>query len=533
MQNTFIVKSLQYAISNLGLSLVLVALIVCNYPLFDGVYLGQDPAATSIGAFEAGKFNRLYGTPSWNDYYHPGPIWMYVQAVFDQFYSWIKVDLTAAKAAFTAKIAIILISLGYVNFVFKKCFGYLLGGLVFMALLVWLVLKPEFLYSIWEPHVGAMVFIAFIVMLAHATSRLNDVNGAHFLGLGAGLVGVFLFQIQLSFFCGFVILSLAFGYFSLSTLSMIRALKVIGCYVAGAAIGLLPILVDILFRQSANLFAYFEYSRRLAPSGNLSWNKAMEVFSMNGLPTIGGLTLMLGLLLVSFTSLNKNEVRENSCQQGQNDDNIFFKSLLTYSFFGFVSAFVFYWLFAKNGYAPLHSGAYSYTSLGLFFSVLVGIHFLWVKNQRRLFIVLILLLVVLVSVLKSSPPSVSINGIGYFRSLEFGKLIDGIKQSQNPVSISVKFLDAKEASVAVGRQREMPWSVSIGLANELRRANVNFCYKRIDRGFDTSYADRIMTRFMDTDFCSDEDKKRNFELFCDKGSLNIYSEGTLHKISEC
>jgi hypothetical protein len=158
---------------------VLVALLcVRNRFLFTTrLYEDADMGANSILIEQARHFTLLVGNYSRDHFHHPGPAYMYVQAVGESlFWAWLHVVPSAWNGQLLAAYALNAMFFALVVGVGYGWTGSLRGAAACFAAVVALAsVHPAVLSSDWMPYLYVPAYIAFLVAAASvAAGRLRD-----------------------------------------------------------------------------------------------------------------------------------------------------------------------------------------------------------------------------------------------------------------------------------------------------------------------------------------------------------------------
>lgn len=505
------------------IALISIVIIKQNWFLVEGVFLSQDFAATSIGVHDLLTFNQFNGTPSWNNYNHPGPAWMLLVLPAELILSALKINHSAAKSMFFSKLLLNATSLWMFWIALRGLYGEASAFIAWSFMCAWLLCAPRLLAQTWEPQVGAIfLLIAFSTIILSISNKQNS-QKSYIFTIISGISCSFLFQIQLSFIFASFILSCIFIVYS-------RSLKHIFIFKLGVFFGSTFMIVDFFYYDAKNLLDYLAHARLTADRPRIGIERSIAVVGGLAMPTALAHSFFLGFVVISLGCIIVSG-RAGRVMSGEGIAAASRYDLLAAMGISMIaSAFLFYMIAANVTYAPDHVGVYVYPSVGALLCVVIArcAHG-WALNDR-FFVLRAGAITLTCLALMVTNNKLSSSDIGFVRKEGLQIAIDQAQTIHVRLGISVKFAPPPPSPTSV-LERELPWSVAVGFANELRRRGVQYCY--VGRGGAESYADQIMVRFMKTESCSDGQIYEEFEFVCIGGTLLARSRYGNFPIREC
>lgn len=510
--------------------------LISNWFLFDPNYhLTRDYAATSIGAYEAATTGRVYGIPSWNDYYHPGSAWMYMQAVAYLLARPIAgSNLTPVGIALIARLMVNLIVFvsGWWAIRSAKNISVHLLLIIYSIVLAWLVASPVYLSSFWEPYIGATIYFLFLMLcISAATGRLWSL-------LASIVVGGICIQIQLSFLPVIIltsVISLILFYMQVKLSEWSRGIKIkiALLLVIAIVVGSWPMWYDLLINSHKNISDMLSYSDRNSNAPRLTIDEALS--SADASLKVPGVAIVIAvgvsvMLLITFVMKTR--------MPNSDKEHCVITLPWVYGVLGFLGSFLFYYLLAKKTYAPPHSGAYGYVAAGIIFSGVISMCYSFIMGRMRHAIAITL--AAMPSLALADTALADVNGLklpvyvvtGIMYSPEMNKAVKEAiflsKQKHVRLGVSAAFSPA--GVNASDEVKEIPWAIAVDLANEMKRSGGKYCIVQQPR---FEYASKVMKRFADTGFCGSEGNVMKARIKCENGKAVLLFNRESHPLIGC
>ena len=490
-----------------------------NRGLIDDVYLTRDLAATGIGVTQASHFNRVYGTPSFNGYYHPGAAWMYFVALI---YSFLSLLNHNSNLVFSFLLANTIIVVLYLIVIYQSTQGLFtpIGRQVFiLTILIFLLVTPEYVSLPWEPHISAMiVLISYGFAISAAFSKPKSI--AAFINcVLSGLSAGFAINLQLTVALPSVFIML---YMHLLLLYNYRSISVVlyyfFFYTLSMCVFFIPTFIDVIFLNHTNFSAYLLYSSSVSAIGHIKlFDSIILLFSYI-------VTKHIVFFSVSYVMLAW------STKISYLRPNLYFISIVTGSIIIILLPIIFFSFIAPKSYTPLHAASYAQLMFGFLLSLFAVVLFEstnakfragWLIFSLCLFFILLL----------SYPPQIISNGYGFLYSTNFKTLLTDISNKHSQIAISIQ---APSSNVNSSENiRELPWSLAVGLANMLQIADIPYCYWYSNSSEPVQFFDQTMLRFLETRSCGATNYYVKYYIYCNNNKLRISSSDKVYDIYNC
>lgn len=525
----------------LGIVTLDVAILLGNRFFFDqAVVITGDYAASSIGAFEAASFGRVYGTPSWNGYYHPGAFLMYYQSIFEAVATLMGYARWHIAIAFASHLLLVNLAILGIVACFRQVFpkGHEMGPATVAVTTVFLAAKPLYLVSLWEPFVGAVIFLTFL-----SAATCASFGRFRYLVIAVVLGGLCV-QIQLTFLlpvAGTLIASLVLYFVSRPRpLHVVRA-KEAGGLVAASIIGFWPTLADIVLFGGQNLSYFMDYARATAHLPKLTIVRSIELVGENLQVPRDALVLVTVLLLTSTTLFFATRT---SSGHGYHSVHKALKTLgrpALLASLGPILAVLFYRYLANASYAPSHASYYVYVSLSVMVATLAVFPCLLLRDRLRhvcwMVAVLTLPVFTLYTLAKHDGYSHFSHGQDpgtVFVSEGFTELLESIQTASDKgypkLRVVVDFAPPDKA-VSLER-REFPWRLAIGLSDTLRRRGIPYTFG-VTAPENNQYPLRIITMFGSARAASAGERSTDVLFTCEGGNAVARFEGRAFVLAKC
>lgn len=468
-----------------GLLIALLAIEILAFDLYfldvNRIYLDpalvftDDLAATALRAYDARWFREAYGTPSWNNYLHPGPALMYWRALFENLAALLRTDLSHPAVHFVAHLVFLnAVVIGIFLLVRRMPGVSTRGAVVFTALFAAFPLAtPTSLSSLWEPEVSALLYAAFAVAAAAASF------GSPVLIAAAILLGAFCIQMHVALAYAVVLTLVAVmivGVRPFVARLHARPVGSLALVVGAAALGALPLVYDGLFAGAQNIGRYLAYAKANAAAPRLALARALDpVAAKITVPTFLLAGLVVLALVVAVAALRRRDE-----PAAPDDGGAALARIVALAALGLVAATLFHRLSATAGYAPPHATAHVFTAAALLVAAL-GTHFA-ARTGPGLVATLAALALPLAIVLAT----VDAKGrIAYrtpivpqslFVSPDLHQLARDAAATRDPgrpVRVTIVF--PYQGEKFTQSYMELPWRMAVGFMNLLRRADVAYC----------------------------------------------------------
>ncbi len=493
------------ALALLLLIAIAARLVLDNQELFRGDFiLTGDFAATSIGTFDAEHLKQLYGTPSFNGYYHPGPVLMYYRALFDGPARVLGLGSVSA-ALMASHVVLIVLLLGLVLFSLKRTWRGTRDDLAFSVFAVWalfVVERPAFLRSFWEPQVGGLLYLCSVLAGAAAlgTRRTSWIA----VTVIAGGLAV---QLQLTFSLPVAALYLAVALFYFEDSR--RMAKELPWILGAAVVAYLPVILDLGLHGGANLGRVRAYAEVSRGRPSLPTAEAWRIVERNlgwSSPVFAAVLLIIAVTaLTGF--LEYGNRRSLSAWIGRMTP---VAPLCGLALVALAGALVFHLFLSDRTYSPPHASAYAYLMGAVVCGSLVA--FLTSTLPRAIATAPAIVLLVTAILVVSFGDGLGEGGSPYsgFASPALTELRDAAK--------TAKAADARYVSqIAIeGRtpnEWQYGWRTAVGLTDQLRRAGVPYCLA--DKLNPQQYGGYdVMEKYMKTRRCPDVDAGQAIIFSC-------------------
>jgi hypothetical protein len=520
----------------LGIGLIFLNCVVLaqNLFMFDhGIVLTDDYAATNIGVFDALSLRQAYGTPSWNNYYHPGPVIMYWRALFEAVFKVIGIEVANAATTLMAHLALInVVGIGVFAAARRlpganRQAAFALTSILFAF---WLA-KPVFINSWWEPVEATLVFAWFLAAAAVAS------YGSFAYLLIAVVLGSICVQLGISHcYPVFVVLALVLAYGFRGFFMGSRrqgCIRIVVLWIVGM-IAAAPFLFDILFGRRELITKYINYSASTSSMERPSFEKVLGVLGENlSMPRE-----LLIVLLLCFLGILIARARAGI--ELKPIERFWGYRLLLMSMVSAGTAFLFYKTASNNSYTPAHVSVFVYSCEALIAGLLIcwAARFTGVRFERGLLVAISIspLVVLGLLVVRAGPAAYARpqSAGGIFISPVMHEMMADVRKATREggaKTIGVNVVFPLPGYAATDDEREYPWRVAVGLMNMMRRSAVPYCVPNPPRE-EYRYGYEIMRLFGKTAQCAD-DGVQSVTFKCEGGKLVGETSERRYEIAAC
>ena len=496
-----------------------------------------DHAATSLATFDARSFRQVYGTPSWNDYLHPGAFLIYWRAAFetvDQALGLRLGEIATTHLAHLLYVDIILVGMAFaVRHLLDRDLG--LTAVFMAAYVAFLVAAPLLTGSTWEPDDVTLLAGWFMVACAAAARPTW-----HLLPLAVllGFLGVQL-QITFAYPMGLLLVVLALRcvrpFFALPPKTQVA---VVAAVAAATALGAYWAAYDVFVGRLAAISKFQAHARVIADRRGVSVGQAADLIAAHVcIPASVQIAFAVALVAVGAIAV----IRPSARAEGPPAKSGGMAWVVLFAFLGVAAAALFYLIAATAGYAPRHTSALAYTAFALVVAAAVTVVADRVLRRRPGLmapIVVLLPAVTFVAMIATSGVDVfrvPLTPRSIVRAPEMGHLLTSIRDElmRRPgaqVAISVAFPAPGE--IVSDDRRDLPWRLAVALMNVLRRNGIVYCAgPNADPNLE--YAYRVVALFGKTAACGGASIHIPVAFRCDDSGVVAESGGRRYVMAGC
>lgn len=536
-----LVALLPVALLGIGLLAFDLFFLDVNRILLDpSIVFTDDLAATALRVSDARRFREAYGTPSWNEYLHPGPALMYWRALFETLSGLLRADIGHPAVHFVAHLVFLNAVVGAMFLLVRRMPDVSTrGAVIFTSLFAAFPLAtPTSLSSLWEPEVSALLYAAFAVTAATASF------GSPALVAAAILLGAFCIHVHIALAHAVVLTLLAVAVLGLRPFvarSRARPARSIGLVAGAAAIGAAPLVYDVVFAGAQNLGRYLAFADKNAGAPRPSLARALDVVAIKA--TIPP-TLVAGLVVLALVWALAT-IRRTGAPAAPTDTGATARSadhalarLVVVATLGLVAAVLFQRVSATAGYAPPHATAYVFAATALLVAAL-GTQFA-MRTGPGLVATLAALALPLAIVLVTIDAKgriayrTQIVPQSLFVAPDLHQLARdaaaAARDTRQPIRVTVTFPYRGEAFAP--EYMELPWRMAVGLMNLLRRADVPYCVGP-SRHRDHDHAYAIMRLMGKTGACPAEGPLPEATFTCRDGNARAQFGSRSYVFTKC
>lgn len=532
-----------------GLLVALLALGVLAFDLFfldvnrilldPNIVLTDDHAATALRTFDARWFREAYGTPSWNNYLHPGPALMYWRALFETLSDLLRTGLAHPAVFFVAHVVFLNTVVGGIFLLLRRMPGITArSALIFTSLFAAFPLAtPASLSSLWEPEISAMLYAAFAVTAAAASF------GSPALVAAAILLGAFCIHLHVALTHAVVLTLLAVGAFGFRPfVARLRARPVesVGLAACAAAIGAFPLVYDVVWAGAQSLERYIAYAAANAGRPRPSLAQALDVTAQKAmLPPLllAGLVVLVLVWALAAARRGDEPAAPDRVDAAAPRAGGALARLVAMAALGLVAAVLFHRLSATAGYSPSHATAYVFAAVALLVAAL-GTQFA-TRTGPGLVATLAALVLPLAVVLATVDAKgriayrTQIIPQSLFVSPELHQLARDAaagRDARQPVRVTIVF--PYQGEKFTQSYMELPWRMAVGFMNLLRRASVDYCVGP-SRHKDHAHAYTIMRLMGKTEACPAEAPLPEATFACRNGNAEAQFGSRTYVFTKC